>query len=78
MKRFYVKWIDSGYSLRGDLWQTEEEIVNLVNELKEVETVGFLLYDDEEWIVLVQSSNLDMFRGGYIIYKKNIIEYKEV
>lgn len=78
MIKVYVKWIDSGYSLRGDIWQTEDEIEDLLKELKEVETVGFLIQDNSEWIVLAQSRNLDMVRGGYIIYKKNIVEFKQL
>ena len=70
----YIKWIDSGFSLRGDIWQTIDEVKELKNELKEVETVGILIDDSTDWIVVATSLNLDMVRGGYLIYKKNIIE----
>lgn len=78
MKKFYVKWIDSGYSIRSDVWQTQEEVESLLNELKEVETIGFLVSDNEDWIILAQSVNMDMIRGGYLIYKRNILEKKEL
>ena len=78
MDKVYVKWIDSGYSIRSDIWQTQEEVLGLINELKEVETVGFLLCETPEWIALAQSRNMDMLRGGYIIYKKNIVKYNEI
>jgi len=75
-----IKWIDSGFSLRADIWQTLDEIKELLSENKCVHTVGYRIYEDEDWIVLVQSVNNsfnpdeDLYRGGYFIYKKNIIE----
>lgn len=75
-KIVYVKWIDSGYSLRGDLWQTIDEVKQLKNELKEVETVGILIEDDSDWLIVATSLNLDMIRGGYLIFKKNILKMK--
>jgi len=77
-KKLYVRWLDSGYSIRSDIWQTREEIENLLNELKEVETIGFVVAENDKWIVLAQSVNMDMLRGGYIILKSNILEQREV
>ena len=77
-KKLYIRWFDSGYSIRSDIWQTKEEVENLLNELKEVETIGFVIAENDKWIVLAQSVNMDMIRGGYIILKSNIIEQREV
>lgn len=76
----YVKWIDSGFSLRSDIWQDIEDIAELLKDNKTVETVGFKVYEDLDWLVLVQSINETenglLYRGGYFIYKKNIVERK--
>jgi len=81
LRREYIKWTDSGYSIRSDVWQTPDEIKNLVEHNKEVETIGYNIYEDSDWICLVQSVHYDEFdgevaRGGYLIYKKCIIERK--
>lgn len=77
-KCYYVKWVDSGFSLLGDVWQTMEEISEILKESKIVETVGFLLGETDDWIILGQSMNQNLVRGGYFVYKKNIIEMKEL
>ena len=75
----FVIWIDSGFSLRSDIWQTKEEIKELLNESKVVETLGFNIYEDEDWLVLAQSINKteeSLIRGGYFIYKP-CIRYRQ-
>ena len=76
-----IKWIDSGYSLRSDIWQSIIEIEDLVKMSKEVLTVGYNIYEDENWICLAQSYHADdidgdVIRGGYFIYKNCIEERK--
>lgn len=72
----YVKWLDSGYSLLADRWQDIEDVKNLKDEIKPIETVGFLLEESTDYIILAQSYSCseNSVRGGYIIYKKNILE----
>ena len=77
-KCYYVKWIDSGFSLLGDVWQSSEEINKILKESKTVETVGFFIGETDDWIILGQSMNQNLVRGGYFVYKKNIIEMKEL
>jgi hypothetical protein len=81
MKKFdyeivYVRWIDSGYSLLADRWQDIEDVKNLKDEIKPIETVGFLLEESADYLILAQSYSCseNSVRGGYIIYKKNILE----
>lgn len=76
----YVKWVDSGYSLHTDRWQDIEDVKNLKNEIMPIETVGFLLEESENYIILAQSYSCseNSVRGGYIIYKKNILERRTV
>lgn len=72
-----IRWIDSGFSLRSDIWQTLDEVKELLGESKEVSTCGYNIYEDENWVVLVQSVNKgeeDLIRGGYFIYKPCILE----
>jgi metal-dependent hydrolase (beta-lactamase superfamily II) len=77
-KMYYVKWVDSGFSLLGDVWQSREEINEILKESKVVETVGFHCGETEDWLILGQSMNQNLIRGGYFIYKKNILEIKEL
>lgn len=81
----YVKWLDSGYSLLADRWQDIEDVKNLdvknlKDEIKPIETVGFLLEDSANYLILAQSYSCseNSVRGGYIIYKKNILERRTV
>lgn len=74
----YVKWIDSGFSLLGNVWQTAEEIMDVEKNIIPCETIGFLIHEDSDWIQLAQTINDDQIRGGYIIYKKNIIKWKDI
>ena len=76
----YVKWVDSGYSLLADRLQDIEDVKNLKNEIMPIETVGFLLEESENYIILAQSYSCseNSVRGGYIIYKKNILERRTV
>lgn len=72
----YVLWSDSGYSLLADRWQNIEEVKKLKDEIKPIETVGFLIDETEDYITLGQSvaRSEKSVRGGYIILKKNIIK----
>lgn len=71
----HIKWIDSGFSLRADLWQSIDDIKELLKYNKIIDTIGFVVYENDEWVILVQSINClsseddDSFRGGYFIYK---------
>ena len=78
MTILYLKWVDSGYSIRSDIWQTQDEVKDLLNELKVCDTVGFLIEETDDWVVLAQTTNMDLIRGGYIIYKANILERNEL
>lgn len=48
-KAVYVEWTDSMISTHG--WKLEDEIDHSL-DLNTVKTVGFILYEDEEKIVL--------------------------
>lgn len=68
----YIQWIDSGMSLLGDVWQTKQDLLDIVKNMKLTETVGFVVYEDDNWVALAQTENDEQIRGGYFIYKKNI------
>ena len=72
----YVKWQDSGYSLLADKWQNIEDVKSLKDEIKPIETVGILIDESDDYIVLAQSlaRSENEVRGGYIILKKNILK----
>lgn len=72
----YVKWLDSGYSLLADRWQDVDEVKKLKDTIKPIETVGFLIEESADYLTLAQSyaESESTVRGGYIIYKKNILE----
>lgn len=68
----YIQWIDSGMSLLGDVWQTKQDLSDIAKNMKLTETVGFVVYEDDEWVALAQTTNDEQIRGGYFIYKRNI------
>ena len=78
----HIKWIDSGFSLSTHVWQDKDDLINLLDgQDRTVDTVGYNVLENEDWIVLVQSVNCptteeneNLFRGGYLIFKKTIIE----
>ena len=81
--REQITWIDSGYSLRSDLWQSPEEISELIKMPKEVVSIGFNVFENDTWVCLVQSIHTDevdgdVYRGGYFILKKTIINRREL
>lgn len=69
---YFVEWIDSGISLLGNVWQTFDEVNSIAENAELTETVGFLIYESQDWIILAQTINDNQVRGGYCIYKKNI------
>ena len=73
---YYIKWMDSGISLIGNVWQTMDEVKDIIKENKSTETIGFKLYEDKDWVFLAQTTNDEQIRGGYFIYKKCIIEQR--
>ena len=78
----HIKWIDSGFSLSTLVWQDKDDLIKPFRwQDRTVDTVGYNVLENENWIVLIQSVNRpttdvkeDLFRGGYIIFKKTIIE----
>lgn len=78
----HIKWIDSGFSLSTHVWQDKDDLIKPFRwQDRTVDTVGYNVLENEDWIVLVQSvnrpttdENENLFRGGYIIFKKTIIE----
>lgn len=76
----YVAWLDSGFSLLADRWQDIDDVKELHKELGLMETVGFLIEENDEYITLAQTinENQNQVRGGYIILKKNIVHKANV
>lgn len=73
ISRVFVEWVDSGMSLDGSVWQTKDDLNETINGIKTCQTVGFLLKETKDWICLGQTICDEQFRGGYLIYKKNIV-----
>ena len=49
------------------------DLNEIINGIKTCKTVGFLLKETKDWICLGQTICDEQFRGGYLIYKKNIV-----
>jgi malate/lactate dehydrogenase len=84
-KRENISWIDSGFSISSNVWQDIEDIKELLENSKTVNTIGYNVFENHDWVVLVQSVNCptdtseeDLFRGGYFIYKPCILARQEV
>jgi hypothetical protein len=70
----YVKWIDSGISF-GNGWRDKEEVLDEIEQEKEpAESVGFLMKEDKDWLILFCTMSNNNVNGGITINKKNIIE----
>jgi hypothetical protein len=73
-KIHYIKWIDSGIALINR-WQDIADLKeNLKDYQKEAESVGFLIKEDEDWVVLATTIHDNEIICGQGVYKKNIIE----
>lgn len=76
----YVVWSDSGFSLIADKWQDIEEVKNLSKEIGLMETVGFVIDENENYLTLAQTvdGEQNQIRGGYIILRQNIVYIKTI
>lgn len=76
----YVVWRDSGFSLIADKWQDIEEVKNLSKEIGLIETVGFVIDENENYLTLAQTvdGEQNQIRGGYIILRQNIVYIKTI
>jgi hypothetical protein len=73
-KIHYIKWIDSGISIH-DGWSDINTILKTIEPLKKaIETVGILIKEDEDWIILATTTHNGQINGGFGVYKKNIVE----
>lgn len=73
-----VIWMDSGFSLDGTVWQDKTEVEDIAKNIKTTTTVGELVYEDDKWLGLAQTINDNQIRGGYLIYKQNILVRQEL
>lgn len=76
MLRVEIRWMDSGAYYQPDKgWRTPEQIMN-ESTLSEVQTVGWLLGEDEETYYVGLSripGNTSLVYGTQLIYKPNVI-----
>lgn len=73
-----VQWIDSGLNFANE-WVDLDEIVHRAKEWNGVAmTVGYVAYEAEDRIVLVQTLDLSSpnAANAFLIYKENIISRK--
>jgi hypothetical protein len=70
-----VHWADSGYNF-ATRWENIDEVIHIAKEWNgHTSTVGYVVYEDEDRIVLAQT--LDGERpnavNAFLIYKPNIM-----
>lgn len=70
----YIQWEDSA-SVDGVVWQFKDD---WVCESHNCFTVGFLVSEDKNTVVVAQSENDDQWGRLFAIPKKSIIEIKEL
>jgi hypothetical protein len=71
-----IVWVDSGWNY-CNVWSTIDEIIHMAKEWSGHQTtVGFVVYEDDDRVVLVQT--LDGERpnatNAWLVYKETIIE----
>lgn len=71
----YIKWIDSSISLLNRWDSIENFLESIEVEKKPVETVGFVIKEDKDWLYLATSTTCtNSINCGFVIFKKNIIK----
>lgn len=71
--RLEVEWIDSG-AARSDGWEPRQEMIDGLDISRAVVTVGVLLLEDEDRIILAQTADdsSDTFFSAFCIWKPSI------
>ena len=75
-----VHWVDSGWNFAHH-WETLDEIEQMAKTWNgHSMTVGYVIYESDDRIVLVQTLDGDRPNGAnaMLIYKENIIERREL
>lgn len=74
MKVIFVEWRDANQILGG--WTSYDHLEN--HDLATIETAGFLSFEDDDKIVIIQSNDDgDNFIGAFAIPKSCIVKRKE-
>jgi len=77
MEKVYIKWIDAMADNSG--WKTIEDAVEWAETVPiEIDEVGYILEENEEYILLISKINKDIVSGLTRIPKKYIVEQKEL
>lgn len=72
-----VRWLDAEFSEYG--WQDSEEFNKWCNEsIKPVQTVGWLIRDTEEFIVVLSTMDSDSMSGAVKIPKTWVIRIEKL
>ena len=76
----YVRWLDSGTHLSDGWMQLDVVRQQAKASLQYVDTVGFVVHEDEEVVVLGLSHDAvhDTVYGAQVIAKANIVERAKV
>ena len=77
MEKVYIKWIDAMADNSG--WKTIEDAVEWAETVQiEIDEVGYILEENDEYILLISKINKDIVSGLTRIPKKYIAERKEL
>lgn len=74
--RYEVRWIDSGLSIHG--WNNIEEIKE--KKVATVETVGYLVFEDEDsiYLALTRHKEESQYYGIQVIWRKSIVSMERL
>jgi hypothetical protein len=77
-----VEWLDSGMAIGGE-WKTSGEFIEHVHESDNillVTTLGYLLQEDDEHLIVAQSrdEHNDQYLNAQVIYRPCVREVRDV
>jgi hypothetical protein len=76
----HVEWVDSGLNIDHGWASKDKYLENTEKKRMLVDTVGILMHEDEEKVVVALShdQNLDTWYSAQLILRESIISYVEL
>lgn len=76
---WHIRWLDTGAHVDYGWAPKEKYIADAVTDKMTVDTIGFLMHEDDD-IVMVALSHVfdDLWYGAQIIHKSSIVEKRRM
>lgn len=74
LKLEIIVWDDPAKVSNALNWMTKDDFIEFVTVQHLTVTVGFIIYEDDHIIGMVQSVGQDLVDGGFRLFKQNIVQ----